>query len=142
MTHHTLPCLLVYRENENLLHAKEKLELQLKLKKAKTGASSATSRLKEWIRRDEINEAYEFDSTYDGTIGKEALVFREAMINYVEDAKLELGADFNEKKAVRKIQKALIGDAKIKLANDNKIRRTASFIKYILWYDETFQLKT
>ena len=132
----------VYRENENLMHAKEKLELELKLSKAKSSSSSATSRLKDWIRRDEISEAYEFDSTYDGTIGKEALIFREAMINFVEDVKLELGTDFNEKKAVRKMQKALTGEAKIKLANDNKIRRTVSFIKYILWYDDTFQLKT
>ena len=105
LTHHMFLLYICYRENENLVHAKEKLELELKLSRAKSSSSSATSRLKDWIRRDEISEAYEFDSTYDGTIGKEALIFREAMINFVEDVKLELGSDFNEKKAVRKCKK-------------------------------------
>ena len=112
------------------------------INRLKRHPSSSHSRIQEWIRKDEINEAYEFDSTYDGTIGKEALIFREAMHNYHDDARIELGSDFNERKLIRKIHKALLGDAKDKLAADNAARRDHSFSNFIKWFDKSFQLKT
>ena len=64
------------------------------------------------------------------------------MINFNEDAELELDTDYNERKVVRKVQKPLIGDAKQKLASNNSIRRTTSFIDLLEWFDETFQFTT
>ena len=104
-------------------------------------SNAAESRLQEWIRRDEITEAYEFDASYDGTIGKEALIFREAMFNFFDDARIELN-DFNEKKLVRKIHKSLTGDARLKLITNNDIRRSGEFIKFIKWFDKSFQIKS
>ena len=65
---------------------------------------SAASRLQECIRRDEICEAYEFESSYDGTVGKETLIFRESMFNYYDDARIDLGPDFNQRKLVRNVK--------------------------------------
>ena len=131
--------IITNRGNEALVKENDELRGRSR-SRSRSKARSSTSRLKDWIRKDEINEAYEFDASYDGTIGKESLIFREAMMNYFDDAKLELDDDFNERKLIKRIQKALTGDAKLKLAADNKIRRTGSFDEFIKWFDKTFQL--
>ena len=100
----------VYRENEKLSSQNSRLTSKLEAKAAAPG--SAASRIQEWLRKDEISEAYEIDATYDGTIGKEALIFREAMLNFYDDAKIDLDVDFNERKLVKKLHKALTGDAR------------------------------
>ena len=46
------------------------------INRLKRSSAAGTSKLDDWIRKDEINEAYEFDITYDGTIDNYKKVVR------------------------------------------------------------------
>ena len=37
-------------------------------------------------------------------LNKDALIFREAMINFADDAELDLGTDYNERKLIKKFK--------------------------------------
>ena len=66
------------------------------------------------IKRDELNELYEFLFKYDGTLGETALMFRENVKNYAQHVYDNAGTKYNEAHILNRIIKSFTGDAQIK----------------------------
>ena len=99
-----------------------------------------TSNISEYLKRDEVNEIYEFTHQFDGSSGIKALIFRENVKNYVKYVKHNLVTDnYCESRLITRIIKGLIGDAKIKYGQ-RQGDRFCSLNAFYKWFDAEFQL--
>ena len=100
---------------------------------------NVSSKLMDNLKRDEINEVYEFHEKYDGSMGEPALIFRDAMMSYIKYAKHRLGDYYVESRILSKIHKSLYGEALDKFKDDN-MRMKFTINEFVEWYDNSFKL--
>ena len=93
--------------------------------------------------KEEINEIYEFDRTFDGTLGEPALEFRQAVVNHVLFVQKQLPdeVEYRESRVLIRFIKALTGTAKT-LYNARIGSRFTSVKQFLRWFDVTFALST
>ena len=116
--------------------------LQSNYNKLQTNLSKIHSRPKiDSIKRDEINEIYEFTYTFDGTVGEEALTFRENIKNHVKYVKDKVGAQYTESRILNRIIKSLNHNAAAKY-NNRQGKRFDTLNEFYTWFDKEFRLHT
>ena len=94
----------------------------------------------ESLKRDEINEVYEFTHQFDGSSGILALTFRENIRSYVQFVKDNLATEnYLESRLITRIVKGLTGDAKFKYSQRQGDRFDSLSALY-KWFDKEFQL--
>ena len=93
------------------------------------------------IKRDELNELYEFGHKYDGTLGETALLFRENVKNYAQHVYDNAGNKYNEARIINRIIKSLTGDAQIKYSS-RQGQRFNDLDEFYEWFDPEFQLSS
>ena len=99
-----------------------------------------TSKISESLKRDEVNEIYEFTHQFDGSSGIMALIFRENVKNYVRFVKHNLITKYYlESRLITRIVKGLTGDAKLKYSQ-RQSDRFDSINAFYKWFDKEFQL--
>ena len=92
------------------------------------------------LKRDEVNEIYEFTHQFDGSSGIRALTFRENIKNYVRFVKDNLEIDnYLESRIITRIVKGLTGDAKFKYSQ-RQGDRFNSLNEFYKWFDKEFRL--
>ena len=93
------------------------------------------------IKRDELNELYEFVHKFDGTLGETALLFRENVKNYAEYVHANAGTKYSEIRLINCIIKSLTGDEQIKYSS-RQGQRFNTLIEFYEWFDPAFQLSS
>ena len=93
------------------------------------------------IKRDELNELYEFVFKYDGTLGETALIFRENVKNYAQYVYDNSGTKYNEARMLSRIIKSFTGDAQIKYSS-RQGQRFNTLDGFYEWFDTEFQLSS
>ena len=101
--------------------------------------SASFDRLGLGLEKDAITEVYRFKSTYDGTLGEPALLFRQAVIDYEDRVEFRLGDRYDEERLVGRIHDALSDKAKQKLRTD-EARRQYTVTEFLKWFDKAFKL--
>ena len=101
--------------------------------------SASFDRLGLGLEKDAITEVYRFKSTYDGTLGEPALLFRQAVVDYEERVDFRLGDRYDEERLVGRIHDALTDKAKQKLRTD-EARRQYTVTEFLKWFDKAFKL--
>ena len=92
------------------------------------------------LARDKITRAYKFNFKYDGTLGEEALNFRNTITVWVEKLKSKLGVRYDEYNVKPLLCDALTGAAE-KYKSDNALMNIDSVDDYLKWFDKTFNLR-
>ena len=101
---------------------------------------SKSLKVSDSLKRDEINEIYEFTHQFDGSSGIMALTFRENVKNYVQFVKNNLATEnYLESRIITRIVKGMIGDAKLKYSQ-RQGDRFNSLNEFYKWFDKQFQL--
>ena len=101
---------------------------------------SSISKSSESLKRDEINEIYEFTHQFDGTTGIMALTFRENVKNYVKFVKNNLvPKNYLESRLITRIVKGLTGEAKLKYSQ-RQGDRFNTINEFYTWFDKKFKL--
>ena len=122
--------------NYNNIQTKyNKLKVQIKAIQNRPKISKSSESLK----RDEINEIYEFTHQFDGTNGITALTFRENVKQYVEYVKSNVVMkNYLESRIITRIIKGLTGIAKVKYSQrqGDRFQNLKQFYK---WFDEEFR---
>ena len=93
------------------------------------------------ISKDELNEIYEFNYKFDGTIGEPALIFRDNIISYNNYVRDHAGKKYYEYRVVNKIIKSLVGNAASKFARLNG-PCIDKLDKFLEWFDRSFRLNS
>ena len=99
-----------------------------------------TSKASESLKRDEINEIYEFTHQFDGTTGISALTFRKNVKNYVNYVKSNVVIkNYLESRIITRVIKGLTGNAKFRYSQrqGDRFDNLGAFYK---WFDEEFRL--
>ena len=91
------------------------------------------------IKRDELNELYDFVYKYDGTLGETALLFRENVKNYAKYVFDNAGDKYSEIRVLNRIIKSLTGDAQIKYSS-RQGQRFNTLNEFYEWFDPEFRL--
>ena len=93
------------------------------------------------IKRDEINEIYEFTFKYDGSPGEAALEYRNAVINHNNFVRTNLPNDYSEVRVVMRVLKNLTDNAALQY-NKRTGPRFSRLHQFLNWFDNTFKLQT
>ena len=101
--------------------------------------SASFDRLGLGLEKDAITEVYRFKSSYDGTLGEPALLFRQAVVDYEERVSFRLGNRYDEERLVGRIHDALTDKAQQKLRTD-EARRQYTVTEFLAWFDKAFKL--
>ena len=124
------------RANKNINKMQHNLnELNSNINKIKPSSSGDA------IKRDELNELYEFLYKYDGTLGETALLFRENVKNYAEHVYNNAGNKYNEARILTRVIKSFTGDAQIKYSS-RQGQRFNNLDEFYEWFDPEFQLNS
>ena len=131
------------KKNDQVYNSLNKIKVKYNDLKSKVSIIQKTkpvSKSTEALKRDEINEIYEFTHQFDGTPGTTALIFRENVKNYVKFVKSNLGIkNYLETRVVTRIIKNLTGNAKLKYSQrqGDRFDNVNAFYK---WFDDEFRL--
>ena len=107
-----------------------------KLRQFKFQNRPKISKSSESLKRDEINEIYEFTHQFDGATGIFTFFFGENVKNYVDYVKSNVVI----KNYITRVVKGLTGNAKFKYASQRQGDRFQNLGEIYKWFDEEFRL--
>ena len=91
------------------------------------------------LAEQKLKNSYQFNETFDGTAGENALKFRREMYDYFQSLDLKLGKFFDGQLALQNIKGAFVGTGKQHIKRD-EAKKANDFYTFMNWFDKTYDL--